>query len=411
MKRIDIFIKFFIFFLLILSFLAFIDKNEWGFYAHKKINRMAIYTLPPEMMYFFKSNIEYITDHATDPDKLKFVNPEEGIRHFIDIDAWGQYPFDDLPKTWPSVMEKYTEIYLKNNDTIIKIFGPDINVIKIDSLFGNENSCLVKDYKNFIYNKITYSIQEGKIEFPVDTIDKFLHLNLKDKNWNSVIAEENFSKEGILPYYLYEHYRKLVKAFSEKDSKRILKLVTHFGHYIGDAHVPLHTTRNYNGQLTNQVGVHAFWENSVPELLCEDEYDFLVGKAEYIKDVRNFFWEIVLKSHSLKNGVLRADSIINTKISEEKKFVFKERNGVVVRSQSEQLIRGFNKEMNDMVEKRMKDAVKALGDIWYTAWIDAGQPDLKSISKINWNEDEMKENERLKNTKGEGVLHGCGVGN
>lgn len=108
---------------------------------------------------------------------------------------------------------------------------------------------------------------------------------------------------------------------------------------------------------------------------------------------------------------MKADSIINTKISEEKKFVFKERNGVVVRSQSEQLIRGFNKEMNDMVEKRMKDAVKALGDIWYTAWIDAGQPDLRSISKINWTEDEIKDNERLKNTKGEGVLHGCGVGN
>jgi hypothetical protein len=411
MKRINKFIKFFIFFVLIISFLAFIEKNEWGFYAHKKINRMAVFTLPPEMMYFFKSNIEYISDHAPDPDKLKFVNPEEGIRHFIDIDVWGEYPFEGLPKTWPTVMEKYAEIYLKNNDTIIKIFGPDINIIKNDSIIGNGNSCLSRDYKNFIYNKVAYKILGGKIESSIDTIDNYLHLNLKDRNWTTVIVEENFSKEGILPYYLYEHYRKLVKAFSDKDAKRILKLSTHFGHYIGDAHVPLHSTKNYNGQLTNQVGVHAFWENSVPELLCEEEYDFLVGKAEYIKDVRKFFWDIILKSHSLKNEVLRADSIINTKISEEKKFVFKERDGVVVKMQSEQLIRGFNMEMNDMVEIRMKDAVKALGDIWYTAWIDAGQPDLKSISKINWNEDEMKENERLKNIKGDGVLHGCGVGN
>ncbi len=42
------------------------------------------------------------------------------------------------------------------------------------------------------------------------------------------------------------------------DSIKILKYSADLSHYIGDAHVPLHTTSNHNGQLTNQVGIHAF---------------------------------------------------------------------------------------------------------------------------------------------------------
>jgi len=38
---------------------------EWGFFGHRKINRMAVFTLPPDMMIFYKKNIEYITDHGS----------------------------------------------------------------------------------------------------------------------------------------------------------------------------------------------------------------------------------------------------------------------------------------------------------------------------------------------------------
>ena len=61
-------------------FLIYLMFNQpsaysWGFYAHKKINRMAVYTLPPSMIGFYKKHIEYITEHATDRDKRSF--PEE----------------------------------------------------------------------------------------------------------------------------------------------------------------------------------------------------------------------------------------------------------------------------------------------------------------------------------------------
>ena len=76
-----------------------------------------------------------------------------------------------------------------------------------------------------------------------------------------------------------------------------MRLSAEIGHYIGDACVPLHTTSNYNGQLTNQVGIHAFWESRIPELFALEDFDMVVGTATYIEDPQTYFWDLVLDSH------------------------------------------------------------------------------------------------------------------
>ena len=35
--------------------------------------------------------------------------------------------------------------------------------------------------------------------------------------------------------------------------------------------------------------------------------------------------------------------------------------------------------MNGMVERRLRTAILAVGSIWYTCWVDAGQPDLSKL--------------------------------
>ena len=65
-----------------------IPSDDWGFYGHKLINRMAVYTLPSDLIEFYKSNIQFITDHAVDPDKRRYAVNGEAIKHYIDLDAW-----------------------------------------------------------------------------------------------------------------------------------------------------------------------------------------------------------------------------------------------------------------------------------------------------------------------------------
>src|SRR5574337_91252 len=85
------------------------SANSWGFYGHKHINRMAVFTLPPEMFGFYKKHIEYITDHAVDPDMRRYSVAEEAPSHYIDIDHYGPNCFDSVPRWWKKAVAKYSE--------------------------------------------------------------------------------------------------------------------------------------------------------------------------------------------------------------------------------------------------------------------------------------------------------------
>ena len=75
-----------------LSLSSFIkhDKvnNHWGFFGHKRINRVAVFTLPPEMFGFYKEHIEYVTEHAPDPDKRRYAMEGEAECHYLDLDHY-----------------------------------------------------------------------------------------------------------------------------------------------------------------------------------------------------------------------------------------------------------------------------------------------------------------------------------
>ena len=36
--------------------------------------------------------------------------------------------------------------------------------------------------------------------------------------------------------------------------------------------------------------------------------------------------------------------------------------------------------MKGMVERRWRETIKSIGSAWYTAWVDAGQPDLLRLN-------------------------------
>jgi len=175
----------------------------WGFFVHKKINKHAVFTLPPPMFAFYKHYIHFLTENAVNPDKRRYVIEGEAPRHYIDIDHYGDSALWEMPRYWRQAVELYDE--------------------------------------------------------------------------------EVLMQHGILPWHIYSMKHALTEAFRQKDVYRILKLSADIGHYIADANVPLHTSENYNGQLTGQEGIHGLWETRLPELFL-DSYDFFTGRAAYIND-------------------------------------------------------------------------------------------------------------------------------
>lgn len=305
--------------ILILSF-SFAAKHCycWGFYAHKKINYFAVFLLPPKMMVLYKSQIDFLAEHAVDPDKRRYAIPEEGPRHYIDIDHYGKYPYDSLPRNWNEAVSKYSE----------------------------------------------------------DTLNTY----------------------GIVPWWLQTMLYKLTDAFKEKNQAKILKYSAEIGHYIADSHVPLHATKNHNGQFTDQKGIHGFWESRIPELLAEKEWDFFIGKAEYIKQPADFIWKRVLESAAASDTVLTFEKELTNQFPGDQKFAFEDRNGITIRQYSTAFSRAYDAKLKGMIERRMRQSIYAVASFWFTAWVNAGQPDLKTLSHKNFTAEELNEFENLNNS-------------
>lgn len=267
------------------------------------------------MMVLYKSNIDFITEHAVDPDKRRYAVAEEGSRHYIDIDYYGTYPFDSLPRKWNNAVAKYTE----------------------------------------------------------DTLNEY----------------------GIVPWWVQTMLGRLTNAFKEKNQARILKLSAELGHYIADAHVPLHANSNHNGQYTDQRGIHGFWESRIPELLAEKEWDFFIGKADYVKNPEDFIWQRVLESAAASDTVLKFEKQLTKEFPADQKYSFENRNGITIRQYSGSFSNAYNKMLDGMVERRMRQAIYAVASFWYTAWVNAGQPDLTHLSNKEFSADDIKEFENL----------------
>ena len=185
-----------------------------------------------------------------------------------------------------------------------------------------------------------------------------------------------------------------------------MKNSAEIGHYIADAHVPLHASSNHNGQLTNQLGIHAFWESRVPELLADKQFDFFIGKAEYIKNPGAFIWNRVSESGREADSVLSIEKQLSNQFPGDKKYSFENRNNVLVRQYSSDYTKAYNKRLNGMVERRMRQAIFAIASFWYTAWVNAGQPDLSSLVSQSFSERDLKDFEDLNGKWQSGKIKG-----
>lgn len=278
-----------------------IPSYAWGFWAHQRINRMAVFTLPAEMLGLYKRHIIFLTEHAVDPDKRRYAIDGEAPRHYIDLDHYGQLPFANVPRRWDSAV--------------------------------------------------------------------------------AVLSEDTLQAYGIVPYHLQRNWYQLKAAFEARDVPRIMQLSADLGHYVGDAHVPLHTTENYNGQLTGQKGIHGFWESRLPELFGR-EYDYLTGRAYFIENINEEGWEAVLESHRALDSVLYLEKRLSQRFPADKRYGYESRGASTMRVYARPYAAAYHQALDGMVERRMRLAIRRVGSYWYSAWKAAGAPQLDNLTDI-----------------------------
>ena len=280
--------------------------QAWGFFGHRLLNRLAVYTLPPQMIGFYKANIEYLTVNATRPDSRRTVVPSEAPKHFLDVDRYG------------------------------------------DSALTTHGRGLPRRYE--------------------DAVARY--------------GEDSLLRHGIVPWNVARMKNQLTAAFRDHDTDRILSLSADLGHYVADACVPLHTTKNYNGQLTNQRGIHGLWESRLPELLSAD-YDLFVGSAPHLEAPNEAIWAAVDRSHAAVDSVFLFEKEVTATMPDDQKYGYEQRGNVTIRTYSRAFSRAYHTRLNGQVERQLRYASRLIGSFWYTCWVDAGAPDLSQLPRTS----------------------------
>ncbi|MPY88497.1 MAG: hypothetical protein GEU99_11280 [Luteitalea sp.] len=261
--------------------------HAWSFDVHRYITDRAIGLLVPEIRPFFEKHRVTVVEHSIDPDLWRTVGfEEEAPRHFLDLDAYGPYPFSALPRDYEKAILK---------------FGPD-----------------------------------------------------------KVVAK------GTLPWRTHEMYARLVRAFADQQDgatafrvENIKLFAAVLSHYVADAHVPFHAVENYDGQLSNQHGIHQRFETAL-FFRFRDELEIAPVNRPPIRRPRDEVFDALIESARLAPSVLAADArAIGTRAVYD-----------------DQYYEAFFADVGPILEGRIAAAIARVAAAITGAWEESGKPAL-----------------------------------
>ena len=171
-------------------------------------------------------------------------------------------------------------------------------------------------------------------------------------------------KNGVLPWRTQEIYDRLVKAFQRQSDPNapfaandIWFFSAVISHYLGDAHVPLHSVTNYDGQLTNQHGIHSRFESELFNRYAA-QLTIKPGSLRPTPNVRNLAFDILHASFVHVAPLLEADrrAIAGKTVYDDDYFA--------------KLFR----ETRPILETRLTESILVVASVIVSAWEKAGRP-------------------------------------
>ena len=181
----------------------------------------------------------------------------------------------------------------------------------------------------------------------------------------AVYGDSMVTKQGLLPWATFDTYNKLIQALKDKNKDNILLYTSDLGHYVGDGHQPMHAMLNFNGQLSNQKGLHARYEIKMVDKYLEDIKSSIKNvNVTKIDSPFQFIYNYIYNGNSVKYVLLGADI---------------EASKLAGGTDNDEYLRLLWFKTKYVTELQFNTAVSDLASLIYTAWIEAGKPDLSTI--------------------------------
>ena len=172
------------------------------------------------------------------------------------------------------------------------------------------------------------------------------------------VGPQLFQRAGQLPWVIQDRVALLAKAFQAGDRQEVVLQASYLSHYVGDAHVPLHTVSAYDGQDTGQRGVHSRWETGlVDHMTSPAEGRPATLEANLIQAP----WQWLKASNALVASVLEDDRA--------SKQASEAPGGSVATYWV-----SFNQRQGPVVQEQLARAGQHTAQLILLAWTMAGQP-------------------------------------
>jgi hypothetical protein len=165
------------------------------------------------------------------------------------------------------------------------------------------------------------------------------------------------NRDGTLPWQIGEYSLRLTKAMKMGNWEDAKLDADALAHYVADAHDPLHTTPNYDGQLTQQAGLADRFEIRLPDRYSK----FFIMHPEAaakIDDPTEYGFETCLEAHIWVDLVVWSDLHAREGLPDFTGEYFDR----------------FYGKVGATVVREINAAAHDAGSYWYTAWLNAGRP-------------------------------------
>ena len=259
---------------------------SWGSSGHYKISNNSSLSFFQEMIQFI-SWPQYLSDHASDADDRKDIDPTEAPKHYIDIDNYAEFNlYKKIPQTWDSVVAAHGSIWV--------------------------------------------------------------------------------TSQGTLPWATLATYDSLKHAFQHFNWPRAMFFAADLGHYVGDGHMPLHITKNYDGQNTGNDGIHSRYESTMISGF-NSQILYTGDTVKIIPNVNQYVFNYLYQNYKYKDSILAADNYAKSLSSNYYSSTYKTAL--------------WDKTKNFTI-LMFKNASHALAELIYNAWVEAGSPPVGSTGIV-----------------------------
>ncbi|TAM81834.1 MAG: hypothetical protein EPN47_10505 [Acidobacteria bacterium] len=170
---------------------------------------------------------------------------------------------------------------------------------------------------------------------------------------------KHITRNGVLPWQIGEYSLKLTNAFRARDWEQVRLNSAALAFYVAEAHDPLHTTQNYDGQMTGQAGLEMRFGTELVERYSHF-FMFRPENAARVNDPTEHAFQMILEANTWVNQIVLADLVAQEGL----------------RGYTDAYFDAFYSRVGSTAMKEISEAAHDIGSYWYSAWFNAGRPEL-----------------------------------